>query len=110
MTRRLIDYDPLTSEAVWVEFHGDEMVMHQTQDCSTVIEANKRLQNSDEYSREGMKKDWWHYASIPNAIAHKWLVEDQINIFTREGRERMFREKLSQPEWRYLKATTKKHQ
>lgn len=106
--KRLLDYDPLTREAVWFEMHDGIATLHQTQDASHIIEANKMMANEPEYSRRGMKMDWWHYARIPNIVAYKWLKEDGIDIFDRSHKQKVFA-KLNDPEWKHLKVTTKRH-
>lgn len=108
MTRRLLDFDPLTKEAVYFEMKDNEILLHHEQDMTGIIEANKMMANDNDYSRSGIKRDWWHYARIPNNVAFKWLKEDGISIFKKEDRKRVF-DKLNDPEYKYLKVTTKHH-
>ena len=108
MTRKLLDYDPLTREAVWFEMKDDVLELHQTQDVTPILELNKRLANNDDYSKKGMKKDWWHYASIPNIVALKWLKEKGVDVMNKAHEKKVF-QLLNDPEYRYLKATTKRH-
>ena len=109
MTKRLLDFDPLTRESVWFEMNDDGIVtLHQEQDMTHIIEANKMMANDDEYTRTGIKSDWWHYARVPNNIIHKWLVEENINFFDKNDRKKVFK-KLNDPEYKYLRVTDKKH-
>lgn len=107
--KRLLDYDPLSREAVWFEMGDDGIAtLHQTQDVSHIIEANKMMANDDDYTKDGIKQDWWHYARIPNNLIHKWLVEDGINVFDKNHKKKVFA-KLNDPQYRYLKVTGKRH-
>lgn len=106
--RRLLDFNPLTQEACWFEFKDGCIELTNEQDISGVIEANKMMANDDQYTRDGIKQDWWHYARIPNIIAFKWLKEEGIDIWNKNHKKRVF-EKLNDPEYRYLKVTHKKH-
>lgn len=108
MTRRLLDFDPLTRESVYFEMNGNELILHHEQDISHILEANKMMQNEPEYTKAGIKKDWWHFARIPNTVAYKWLKEEGIDIWNRNHKKKVF-QKLNDPEYRYLKTTTKKH-
>lgn len=108
--KRLLDFDPLTREAVWFEMNDDGIVtLHHEQDVSHIIEANKMMQNETEYTKQGIKDGWWHYARVPNNIVHKWLVEEGVNFFDKNDRKKVF-QLLNSPEYRFLKTTTKHHQ
>ncbi len=106
--RRLLDYDPLTREAVYFEMKDGIATLHQTQDVSHIIEANKMMANDDDYTKGGIKKDWWHYARIPNNLIFKWLKEEGIDVFNKDHKKKVF-QKLNDPQYRHLKVTTKKH-
>lgn len=110
MTKRLLDFDPLTRESVWFEMDDSTGIatLHQEQDVSHIIESNKMMAKDADYSKKGMKADWWHYARVPNNIIHKWMVEDGINFFDKNDRKKVFA-KLNDPAYRHLKVTDKKH-
>lgn len=110
MAKRLVDYDPLTGVSTYFNYdHStDTSIVSSEQDVSAVIEANKILQNSESYTKKGMKASWWHYASIPNIVIEKWKNEYGVNVFDKNHEKRVFR-LLNQPEYRYLKTTTKMH-
>lgn len=108
MTRRLLDFDPLTRESVYFEMKDNVVELTHHQDDDFIIQANKMMANDDEYTRSGIKENWWHYARIPNTVAFKWLKEEGIDIFNREHRKKVF-SKLNDPEYRYLKTTRKRH-
>ena len=84
----------------------DLTIIRRYCDVEPVINRNKRLQGVDgEGSWSGGMR---HYASIPNDVAYKWLVEEGINCWRAEHRAAVLR-KLDDPDWRHLKVTTKRH-
>ena len=112
--RRLLDYDPLTRESVYVDYHErtGEMELYHEQDCAPIIEANKARQNDpDKFARQmrkGRETDTWLYASVPNIIIHKWRKELGVDLFNRDHEAKVF-QLLNSPEYRWLKATSKSH-
>ena len=110
MAKRVVDYDPMTGMSTYFDYdHStDTTIVGSEQDVSVVIEANKILQNSDSYTKKGMRADWWHYASIPNIVIEKWRNEFGVNVFDKNHEKKVF-SLLNQPEYRYLKTTLKMH-
>jgi len=109
--KELFSHDPLTGMTVW--FHSDDsdpdkVHLEYEQDAEPVIEFNKAAQREGGYSAQGIKDEMWHYASIPNGVAMKWLIEDGLDIYDDNAWPQIFR-KLNDPEYAYLKATTKNH-
>ena len=111
MARELFSHDPLSGMTVWFHFDdttGDAILEYE-QDCEPLVELNKVRQNDAAYSKQGIKQEFWHYASIPNAIQMKWLIEEGIDVYDDNAWPQIMR-KLNDPEYRYLKATEKHHQ
>jgi len=111
MTRRLLDYDPLTRESVYVDYLGDGvMELYHEQDCRPIIEANKSRQADKTKFKRQMRKpsDIWHYASIPNIVIHKWKKELGVNLFDR-NHEKKVMELLNSPDYKWLRTSDKKH-
>jgi len=112
MTKRLIDYDPVSLTATYHEY--DDLTkttyIEEVQDYKPFIEWNKKIQNSgvggakrlNEYERRGIKNEWMHVARIPNIVATKWLREDGINIYNKNDWKRV-KQKLNDPEYAYLR-------
>lgn len=73
-----------------------------------MLDANKMLQNDDQLTKDGIKNGWWHYAQVPNIIIEKWLNEHGVNFYDKDHQKKIFK-LLNQPEYRYLKTTTKMH-
>lgn len=97
---RIFHYDPYTEES-YVEFQAD---------ATPNIEYGKRLQNEDDYTKEGIKKGMWHYANIPPIVQLKWLNEYGVerDPMKPENEALLFR-LLNSREYRYLKTTNKIH-
>jgi hypothetical protein len=110
MAKRVLDYDPFSKITTYFEYHPetDTAVTIREQDTSLILDANKVLQNNDQLTRDGIKNSWWHYAQIPNIVIEKWLTEHGVDLYNKDHQKAVFR-LLNQPEYRYLKTTTKMH-
>lgn len=98
---RLLAEDPLTGMRAWHVYDEAEnrTAIRTEADVAPVLERNKRLQN------EPYRHDfWWRVASIPLIVAHKWLVEDGLNIFDPAHADGL-RRKLNDPDWRWLRTS-----
>ena len=109
--KRLLDRNPLTGETVWHEYNAsaNATIITHEQDVSPLLEKNVIAANDDDKTKRGIKNDWWKYAVIPNIIAMKWKQEKGVDIFNRDHQQAMFK-LLNDPEYRYLKATSKHHE
>lgn len=103
MSKRLLDYDPLTRVSTYHAYDAqtDMTWIEEVQDVEPYLERNKALQ-TPEYSKQGIKNEWWHVATIPVGIQYKWLREDGINIFNKAHWPAVKR-KLMDPDYRYLR-------
>ena len=110
MSKRVLDYEPMTGITTYFDYdaHNDTAITYREQDVSPILEANKQLANDDSVTKNGIKDSWWHYAQIPNIVIEKWLNEDGVNLYDKNHQKRVF-QLLNQPEYRYLKTTTKMH-
>ena len=108
MAKRIVDYDPYLGVTTYFEYDpvSDTSIIGREQDVSLLLDQNKRLQNDPEYTRLGIKNEWWHYASYPAVIIEKWMNEYGVNVFDENHNKRVF-ELTNRPEYRYLKTTTK---
>ena len=110
--KRVLDHDPLSG--VTEIFHYDELTGDVTietkQDVEPMLSQNKELQNDENYSKNGIKNEMWHFASIPIIVQLQWLNKyGPENDPMRKGNEKLLFRLLNDPEWRYLKATNKIH-
>ncbi len=110
MAKRVLDYDPMTGVTTYFDYdHAtDTTLLGSEQDVSLLLDANKALQNDEEYTKQGIKQGWWQYASYPAIIIEKWLNEYGVNVFNKDHGKKVF-ELTNRPEYRYLKTTTKMH-
>lgn len=109
MDKKLLDYNDITGLSTYYEIDGEgNELLHYVGDAEPVIEQNKILQNDNDYTKQGIKDGWWHYGSIPAGLQMKWLVEEGIDIYDEHHMPRILK-KLQDPQYRYLKATTKVH-
>jgi hypothetical protein len=108
MTKRLLDYDPINGVSCWFEYRNDHVVLTHTQDISQVLEANKRSANDDDKTKQGIKQDWWKYASVPAVVEIEWLQKYGVSLDNPDHKKKVF-ELLNHPDYRYLKSTSKVH-
>lgn len=108
--KRVVDYDPWSGITTSFDYDWttDTTVIHREQDVSAILELNKSYANNEDYTKHGFKNEWWHYASIPNIVQEKWLREYGVNLYDKNHEKKVFK-LLNQPEYRYLKTTTKMH-
>ena len=92
------EYDPLTDETKIIYFGDSE----------PYLEENKRLANDTEYTKKGFKNEFFKYASIPPAVQVKWLMEHGVDVYNKEHGAAIGK-LLEDPQYRYLKTTTKHH-
>lgn len=107
--RRLLDTDPLTGIQTWHEYDATEKKTRifyvPTRDIADGLDACKMLANDDDYTKKGIKQEWWHYGWVPDALMLKWLVEEGVPLDDAEEYNR----RLNWPEYKHLKVTTKYH-
>jgi len=111
MSKRLLDWDPLTHTATWHSYDPatDETTIGTEQNTDQVIELNKAIQGIDNYSRMGIEASWWHVASIPNILIEKWRREGKVDVLRASKDEeewKKLRRTLMDPEYRYLRTGT----
>lgn len=79
MSKKLLEYDPLTKTHTWFEGNGDgSFKICQQQDVEAILKTTKRLANDSSYKQQGIKKDWYHFATVPTTVLHKILVKHNL--------------------------------
>lgn len=108
MTKRVVDYDPYTRITTTFDYTPDGMVIlgEEHQDIAPLLDFNKRLANDDSYTKQGIKDSWWHCASIPPILIAKWKYELGVDVYNKHHIKAV-KKLLNQPEYKYLKTTTK---
>jgi hypothetical protein len=112
MDKRLLDRDPITGIEEWFHYDHttDTTYVETKQDVEPILDGNTGRANDEQYSRDGIKNEMWHYASVPLVVQMKWLNEYGMDNWPlRPGNEKLLFRLLNSPEWRYLKATGKIH-
>ena len=106
--KRILDHDPVTGMTTYGCHEGDNMVVSYEQDVEAELEACKELAKNDDHFKAGVKKDWLHYAHLPDAIIMQ-LFAKGINVYAHDADlPRIFRE--VNREYPYFKLTTKHHE
>jgi hypothetical protein len=76
VSKRLLEYDPLTKTSTWFEGNGKGgFSICQSQDVEAHLEKAKRLRNNAEYKRQGIKNDWYHFATVPMTVIHEIMLK-----------------------------------
>lgn len=81
-----------------------KMLVRKDQNISGAIEYATRLRNHEQYSRDGIKKNWMHVAEIP-AVVITELMQINIDVYTASAKEIVAGLKLLHKE--HLLTTTK---
>ena len=70
MTKMVLDFDPLTgvTESLVFTHGGDEVRIVQEQDVSHILKMTKAMANDEDFTRQGIARDHWLYARIPDTI------------------------------------------
>ena len=110
MDKRLLSVDPLTGLMTWHSYDPltDETIISYTADSSPILEGNKMMANDPEYSKQGIKQEFWHYATIPVEVQMDWLINKGVDIYNRDHNAKVS-QLLNDPEYRYLKTTHLHH-
>ncbi len=110
MDKKLLSHDPLTGLNTWFSHDSltDETTISYTADSTPILERNKRFANDAEYSKKGIKDEFWHYASIPVEVVMDWMINKGVDVYNPNHTKKVS-ELLNDPEYRYLKTTTGQH-
>ena len=87
MSIRSIEYDHLTGLKTTTGFEDDKMKIRYEQDTEATFERLKRLRESPEYAKQGIKENFQHLMHIPDSVCMKMMVEDGINPYNCDPKE-----------------------
>ena len=45
------------------------------------MERNQRLRNDKQYKRDGIKNDWYHFATIPAILIMEFKTKHNLDVF-----------------------------
>lgn len=110
--KRILSHDP--DYGVTEVFHYDNLTgdvhIETVQDVRPYLDASKTLANDEQYTRDGIKNSFWHYAKVPIEVQMRWLSEYGMKDWPmKPGNEKLLFRLLNSPEWKYLKTTGKIH-
>ena len=113
MTRRLLDYDPITGMTTWFDYEQstDTMAIRNEQAASIVndvLDQNAEMRRDDDYSKQGIKDDWWHYARIPNGVLLEMKEKHGADLLAKKIDWKHCLKVLNR-EYPHLKVTDKTH-
>lgn len=102
------DYDPTTgiTEHCVLDEVTDALHIRKSQDCTALQDHNKELK-ATRATDVGIKKDMWHYMSIPVGVQYELLWKHGIDITKRDHWPRLF--DTINKEYPDLKTTDKMH-
>ena len=109
-TKSLISVDEYSgiSQYHHYDIDTDTSVFESVADAEPTLELNRARANDNEFTKHGMKDEFWLYASIPNILVLKFRIEHGIDVYKKEDGPKLSK-LLEDPQYRYLKCTTKKH-
>lgn len=101
MSKRLLEYDPLTQTSTYFEADGSgKFLISQQQDVQAILKYTKRLANDSSYKRQGIKSDWYHFATVPNTVLHEILVKYNLDWNNKDDLPKI--EKIIQRDYKAL--------
>jgi hypothetical protein len=104
--KKLLEYDPLTKTSTWFEGSGNgKFKIAQSQDVEAILKRNKALRNDGQYKRDGIKSDWYHFASVPNSVLHELLVKYHLDWNNKDDLPKI--EKVIARDYKYLMTVDK---
>lgn len=102
------EYDPATGivESCAYDENSGALYISKTQDCTALVDHHKELK-ATRATDVGIKKDLWHYMSIPMGVQYELLWKHGIDITKRDHWPRLF--DIVNKDYPHLKTTDKVH-
>lgn len=99
--------------ATWFDYEKstDTMFIKNEQSASVVeniLDQNAAMRHDGDYSRQGIKEDWWHYARIPNGVILEMKEKFGADMLAPKVDWKHCLKILNR-EYPHLKVTTKTH-
>ena len=110
MNKRLLSTDPVTGLMTWHEYDDqtDTTIISYSADSKPILEQNKAKQNDTDFSKQGIKQEFWMYASVPVEVQLDWLINKGVDVNNKDHAKKMFA-LLNDPDYKYLKTTAGYH-
>ena len=80
------ELDLLTGVNTQTGFDGDKLTIHKRMDLTPLTDVTNAMRNSDDYSREGIKRGFFHVASI-DPITQVELLQMGVDIYRSSAKE-----------------------
>lgn len=77
----LVEYDPLTGLKTTFKVEDGQLRVNYTQNNEAVYERMQKLRDADEYSKAGIKNNFWHAVHMTEADCMKMIVEDGFDPY-----------------------------
>lgn len=103
---RLIDKTGDTSTYMAMDESSGNITIQTVQDVKPFLERMKQMRLNADYSKKGIKEEWWHYASVTNVVIME-LRNKGIDFFNPDDMKKALKE--INTNYPYLKATDKIH-
>ena len=108
MKTLFVEHDPYTGYITEYATDGKVLQERTTVDVAasrSVADHTAALANDTDYSKRGIKADWWHVGTIPAEVQLEWLTQgyDITKMTTQE-----IMQKLRHPDYARLRATSGK--
>lgn len=82
-----------------------KMVVKTEADIAPSLDHTSALRNDADYSKNGIKKDWWHVAHIPLVAVHKMLTDEGFDVMNSHPKEVIAFLKKNKHKYGYLFTT-----
>jgi hypothetical protein len=103
------DWNPYSActETYYWDDTTKTMTIKNTYDVTDIIEQNKRRANASTDTRFGNEM-FHHIAELPNGVVAKWAKEGYDVFSDDPDMKKKVMRRLHDPEWRFLRSTTKR--
>ena len=100
--KKLISYDAFTGTSTYHEYDPSSGKTHitESQDVQKVLDYTKTLANDTNYKSQGIKNDWYHFATVPNTVIMEIKTKHGLDVFNKDDLPKI--ERLLQSEYRKL--------
>jgi hypothetical protein len=80
-------FDPLSGITTTIGSEDDKMVVKSDADVSAALDYAKRLRETPEYTKQGIKNNLWHTVHLPDIVILKMKMEDGFDVYSSTARE-----------------------
>jgi len=109
MAKLLLDHNPLSKESVFFSFndHDEQVTITHEQDVTDHLKLAHGNAMDDQLTKDGMKKEMWKYAHVPNSVIVEMKQKHGVDFFDRNDSAKVF--DLLNDEYSAFKTTSKVH-